>query len=189
MAAKDTRLLLLGAVQIFEPVNGYQIRRELMSWNVDEWAHINPGSIYNGLARLASEGNLQRHDLQDSGRTVAVYESTNAGRAEHAQLFAAALTEVDLYDAVSLNVALAILPQFPRAQVLDLLRQRAQALTEVATVIDDHLGDFPGTIAPAGAAREPAASRTGACRASLAERLHHHHRSRRAVLGGPVTCE
>ncbi len=43
MAATETRLLVLGAVSLFEPVNGYQIRRELMSWEVDRWAHINPG--------------------------------------------------------------------------------------------------------------------------------------------------
>ncbi|WP_278258376.1 hypothetical protein [Nocardioides convexus] len=28
MATHDTRMLLLGAVALFEPVNGYQIRRE-----------------------------------------------------------------------------------------------------------------------------------------------------------------
>ena len=36
-------MLLLGAVALFEPVNGYQIRRELLSWQVDRWAHTNPG--------------------------------------------------------------------------------------------------------------------------------------------------
>ena len=43
MAATETRLLVLGAVSLSEPVNGYQIRRELMSWEVNRWAHINPG--------------------------------------------------------------------------------------------------------------------------------------------------
>ncbi len=31
MAVTETRLLLLGAVLLFEPVNGYQVRRELLS--------------------------------------------------------------------------------------------------------------------------------------------------------------
>jgi hypothetical protein len=44
MATTEPRLLLLGAVAIFEPVDGYQIRRELVSWHVEEWANINPGS-------------------------------------------------------------------------------------------------------------------------------------------------
>ena len=63
-------MLLLGAVQLFEPVNGYQIRRELVSWRVDEWAHINPGSIYSGLETLARAGHLARHPLVEGSRTV-----------------------------------------------------------------------------------------------------------------------
>ena len=58
MAATETRLLVLGAVSLFEPVNGYQIRRELMSWEVDRWAHINPGSIYSYWA-----GDVHRGDV------------------------------------------------------------------------------------------------------------------------------
>ena len=65
-------MLLLGAVAMFEPVNGYQIRRELMSWQVDQWANINPGSIYHALTSLTEKGHLTRHDLVDNGRTVAV---------------------------------------------------------------------------------------------------------------------
>ena len=60
MAAHETRMLLLGAVALFEPVNGYQIRRELLSWEVDRWANVNPGSIYGGLATLARQGHLVR---------------------------------------------------------------------------------------------------------------------------------
>ena len=44
-----TRLVVLGAVRQFEPVHGYFLRRELMTWHVDEWANIQPGSIYNAL--------------------------------------------------------------------------------------------------------------------------------------------
>src|SRR3954454_16645158 len=53
-----TRLLLLGVVRIFQPAYGYQLRRELLTWNVQEWANINPGSIYTGLRTLAKHGLL-----------------------------------------------------------------------------------------------------------------------------------
>ena len=75
-------MLLLGAVALFEPVNGYQIRRELLSWQVDRWANTNPGSIYHGLTSLTGHGHLLRHDLLDGGREVAVYELTDVGRTE-----------------------------------------------------------------------------------------------------------
>ena len=67
----DRGLLVLGGVAMFQPVNGYQIRRELVSWQVDRWANIKPGSIYHGLGRLAEEGLLRRTDLVDAGREVA----------------------------------------------------------------------------------------------------------------------
>jgi DNA-binding PadR family transcriptional regulator len=103
-------MLLLGAVAIFEPVNGYQIRRELTSWQVDRWAHMNPGSIYGGLATLARQGHLRRHDLVDGGREVSVYELTDAGRAELERLAVAALETVEMYDRSAFMAAFSLLP-------------------------------------------------------------------------------
>ncbi|MEO7944273.1 MAG: helix-turn-helix transcriptional regulator, partial [Marmoricola sp.] len=110
MATTETRLLLLGAVAIFEPVNGYQIRRELLTWDVDSWANIKPGSIYNGLTTLARRGDLVRHDLRDAGREVAVYELSDQGRSEFRRLHEAALTEVRPTSPLAFQTALSMLP-------------------------------------------------------------------------------
>jgi DNA-binding PadR family transcriptional regulator len=110
VAATATRLLLLGAVGIFEPVNGYQIRRELTSWQVDRWAHLNPGSIYGGLATLARQGHLARHELVDGGRDVTVYELTDSGRAELERLTTTALETVELYDRSDFMAAFSMYP-------------------------------------------------------------------------------
>jgi DNA-binding PadR family transcriptional regulator len=53
--SSTTRMLVLGVIRIFQPVHGYEVRRELMSWRVDEWASIAPGSIYNALKTLTRE--------------------------------------------------------------------------------------------------------------------------------------
>src|SRR4029078_11461056 len=98
MAGEETGMLLLGAVALFEPVNGYQIRRELLSWQVDRWAHTNPGSIYPGLTSLPAQGHLGWHDLVDGGREVAVYELTEVGRAELRRLMVEALETVNPYE-------------------------------------------------------------------------------------------
>ena len=124
MATTETRLLLLGAVAIFEPVNGYQIRRELLSWGVESWANIKPGSIYNGLATLAQRGDLVRHDLQDGTREVAVYELSDEGRAEFRRLFAEALTEVRPTTPLAFQTAISMLPLVERTAATDLLRRR-----------------------------------------------------------------
>jgi DNA-binding PadR family transcriptional regulator len=57
--SSTTRLLVLGVVKMFQPVHGYVVRRELASWRAQEWASIQPGSIYNALKSLTREGYLE----------------------------------------------------------------------------------------------------------------------------------
>ncbi len=121
-------MLLLGAVQLFEPVNGYQIRRELVSWRVDEWAHINPGSIYSGLETLARAGHLARHSLVEGNRSVTVYTTTVEGRAEFQRLFAEAVRVHDRGSARGFTTALSLQPLVDRAVFLGLLEERLVAI-------------------------------------------------------------
>jgi DNA-binding PadR family transcriptional regulator len=148
VAGQETRLLLLGAVALFGPVNGYQIRRELLSWQVDRWAHVNPGSIYHGLASLARSGHLVRHDLVDGTREVAVYEVTDTGREELHRLLVEGLETVDVHDRTLFTVAFSQLPQLPTDQVLRSLVVRRRGLeAEVARL--SQLPRSPGPDDPA----------------------------------------
>jgi DNA-binding PadR family transcriptional regulator len=131
VAALETRLLLLGAVSLFAPVNGYQLRRELMSWEVDRWANTAPGSIYNGLTTLAKRGDLIRHDLRDEGRDVAVYEVSEQGREEFARLFEMAMTTVSLTTPIAFHTAMALLPLVTRDNARRLIMTRLEKLDEL----------------------------------------------------------
>jgi DNA-binding PadR family transcriptional regulator len=62
-----TRLLVLGVVRIFQPVHGCSVRRELLTWKVDDWAHVKPGSIYNALRTLTKEGYLEAAGTHTEG--------------------------------------------------------------------------------------------------------------------------
>lgn len=137
MSAHETRLLLLGAVAMFEPVNGYQIRRELVSWEVDKWAHVNPGSIYHGLARLTEQGHVLRHELRDGGREVAVYELTPQGREELGTLLRSSLESVDPYDSVAFHAAFSMLPLLDRSEVMAALTARRTGLEETIARFPD----------------------------------------------------
>ncbi|WP_249217281.1 PadR family transcriptional regulator [Nocardioides palaemonis] len=128
MAVHTTRMLLLGAVAMFEPVNGYQIRRELVSWRVDEWANLGPGSIYSGLTTLEKLGQVVRHDVSDDGRPVAVYEITAAGRDELARLLGAGLETVTLFNAVAFHAAFGMLPLISRDAAVRHLEVRIQEI-------------------------------------------------------------
>jgi DNA-binding PadR family transcriptional regulator len=85
---------VLGVARLFEPANGYQLRRDLSSGRVESWANINLGSIYSMLATLTAQGMLERFDLPSTNgkRPVAVYRSTAAGREELVTLVTDALT-------------------------------------------------------------------------------------------------
>ncbi len=124
MAATETRLLLLGTVMLFEPVNGYQLRRELLSWQVEDWAHVNPGSIYSGLTTLARQGHLARHDLVDGTREVAVYTSTTQGRREFDRLWRRAVENPDLLSPLPFHTAMSLMPLVSRTAVREALQVR-----------------------------------------------------------------
>ena len=61
-----TRLLVLGAVRFMQPVHGYEVRRELVSWRMDEHANIKPGSVYGALRTLEKDGCIAVHDRNSS---------------------------------------------------------------------------------------------------------------------------
>jgi DNA-binding PadR family transcriptional regulator len=97
VAVSSTRLLILGAVRIFQPVHGYFVRRELMTWRADEWAHLNPGSVYNALRGLTRDGFLEEVEAGDGGGRPArtSYRLTPDGETEFFELLRRALWTVE----------------------------------------------------------------------------------------------
>lgn len=128
MSALTTRMLVLGAVQIFGPANGYQLRRELLSWEVERWAHVNPGSIYSMLTTLEKQGAIERHDVEiDGARPVAVYTVTKAGAKEFERLVYDAIATVpDSGDALPMRVAMNFGATLTRKQFLAAVAERVR---------------------------------------------------------------
>jgi len=123
-----TRLLLLGAVRIFQPVHGYLLRRELLSWQVEDWAHVKPGSIYSGLRTLASHGLL----AELAGDPVS-YRLTPDGENEFRRLLDLALRQPEPGDPSRLLAGLCFLTTLPRAEAREALRARALMLEASAS--------------------------------------------------------
>ncbi|MEP6481945.1 MAG: PadR family transcriptional regulator [Rhodoglobus sp.] len=139
MATSDTtRLLVLGVVQIFEPANGYQLRQELLSWEVEDWAHVNPGSVYSMLATLAKQGLVERVDLQltPGARAVAVYRMTPAGQKELVALVHEAIVEVQPFERTAFYAAMSMgMGLLDRDEMLRLLEQRSARLEDGIAMI------------------------------------------------------
>jgi DNA-binding PadR family transcriptional regulator len=123
-----TRLLVLGAVRIFQPAHGYLVRRELMSWRVDQWAALHPGSIYNMLRTLTRDGMLAEVE-GDSGKPQRTsYKLTADGETEFLMLVREALWQVSPFDPRPLMAGVSFMWALSRDEVIAALESRVAQL-------------------------------------------------------------
>jgi DNA-binding PadR family transcriptional regulator len=128
-----TRLLVLGAVRIFQPAHGYLVRRELLSWDVENWAAINPGSIYNMLRTLTRDGLLAEVDTVDTadagkGPARVAYRLTADGETAFLGLLTSALWEISERDPYLLPAGLCFVTMLTRKQATEALEGREAAI-------------------------------------------------------------
>jgi DNA-binding PadR family transcriptional regulator len=122
-------MMILGLVKWMQPVHGYDVRRELLSWNADKWANVQPGSIYHALRKLADEGLLQEVATEQVGARPArtTYEITPAGVDEFETLLRQLWWQLrEASDPFA--AAFSFLPALPRDEAAAALRNRAQSL-------------------------------------------------------------
>jgi DNA-binding PadR family transcriptional regulator len=143
----STRTLILGAIGIHEPVHGYVVRRELSRWHADEWARLNPGSVYNAMRTLERQGLIEAviAPEQARGPQRTSYRLTPSGREEFLTLVRDGLEVPAPNQADVLHAALCFIWALPREEVIELLERRCEAIvaerraaeTEMAEVISD----------------------------------------------------
>lgn len=143
--SSTTRLLVLGVVRIFQPVHGYDVRRELVSWHAEEWANVAPGSIYNALKSLERDGMIELHGTRQVGarpeRTL--YKITPRGVAEMMDLLRETLWQVAT-PVDPLVAALSLMAFVDRQELVSALEARAAKIAgtlehtrRVIAAIDD----------------------------------------------------
>jgi DNA-binding PadR family transcriptional regulator len=140
-----TRLLLLGTVRIFQPVHGYFVRRELLSWHADSWANLNPGSVYNGLRSLARDGFLEEVGTETEGGRPArtTYQLTGDGQTEFLRLERDALWKVSL-ESADLMAAWSFAWVLKRDEVIAALESRVEQIEASARATGFAIQDIPG---------------------------------------------
>lgn len=126
----STRLLVLGAVRIFQPVHGYFVRRELMTWHAHEWAHLNPGSVYNALRTLTGEGLIEELGTETEGRRPArtTYRLTPDGETEFTIQVREALWNVSPFAPDMLMAAWSFSWAFRREEVVGAFEHRLEQI-------------------------------------------------------------
>jgi DNA-binding PadR family transcriptional regulator len=142
-------MMILGLVKWLQPVHGYDVRRELMSWQVDEWANIQPGSIYHALRKLTEDGLLEEVATEQVGARPArtTYRVTPAGDREFDDMLRASWWDyrqpVDPF-----GPAFSFLPHLPRREAVVALRQRAEALLDRVDGLDKEISGHASEIKP-----------------------------------------
>lgn len=135
----STRLLMLGAVRIFQPVHGYFVRRELLTWRVEQWANINPGSIYNALRTLERDGFIEAVDT-DGKPARTTYRLTADGETEFMSLLREALWHVVPNEPARLYTAISFMWALSRDEVIEALESRIAQLDALHRGIPYMLG-------------------------------------------------
>ncbi|TYB95382.1 PadR family transcriptional regulator [Micromonospora sp. WP24] len=122
-------MMILGLVRWMQPVHGYDVRRELLSWSADKWANVQPGSIYHALRKLTEEGLLRAVATEQVGGRPArtTYEITEKGQDEFESLLRGLWWQLN-EPADPFTAAFSFLPALPREEAAAALRNRANLL-------------------------------------------------------------
>jgi DNA-binding PadR family transcriptional regulator len=120
-----TRLLVLGAIRIMQPVHGYDVRRELLTWRLEEIANVKPGSIYSAIRTLEKDGCIAVHSHAggDSRPEKTTYVTTAEGEKEFELLLREAWWTVK-EPTEPLIPALSLMMFFPRDELVRALQAR-----------------------------------------------------------------
>jgi DNA-binding PadR family transcriptional regulator len=140
-----TRLLVLGVIRIMQPVHGYDVRRELVTWRLEELANVKPGSIYSAIRTLERDGCIAVHSRasEDSKPERTTYVMTGEGEQEFQTLLQQTWWNVTMATE-PLAPALCLMPFMARAELIAALKSRTsqlQATLGSTTFIRDSIRD------------------------------------------------
>ncbi|MEU0008139.1 PadR family transcriptional regulator [Streptomyces sp. NPDC006314] len=134
------RLLVLGAVRQHGRAHGYQVRNDLEYWGAHEWSNAKPGSIYHALKQMAKQGLLHAHEIAPStagGPPRTEYEITDRGEDEFFRLLRESLVSYDQKMDIQ-SAAIGFLVALPRAEALELLRERIRRIGAWRAAVTEH---------------------------------------------------
>jgi DNA-binding PadR family transcriptional regulator len=124
-----TRLLVLGVIRIAQPVHGYEVRRELLTWRLEELANVKPGSIYGAIRTLERDGCIAVHarESEDDRPERTTYVLTGEGEKEFFLLLRQSWWSVTK-TVEPLIPALCLMPFMPREELVGALQARLTQL-------------------------------------------------------------
>jgi len=129
LAMSATRLLVLGVIRIMQPVHGYEVRRELVSWHLEETTNVKAGSIYGAIRTLEKDGCIAVHSRESDDKRPerTTYVLTDEGEKEFQILLRESWWTLRS-PAEPLIPALCLMLHLPREEMVRALEARRHAL-------------------------------------------------------------
>lgn len=130
-AGATMRILVLGLLMRYGPNHGHAMRQFIRNTHVDEWADVQPGSLYYALEQLAKEGLIVEERTEQVGQRPprTIYRITERGHDEMQRLLVSLLESVRLVND-PVNLALLFSSVLPDAELAELIRHRIVRLKE-----------------------------------------------------------
>jgi len=143
MSVQATRLLVLGALRLRQPTHGYDIQRELTSWNADQWANIARPSVYNQLRTLSREGHIAVAAVQQDERrpSKTLYSITPSGEAEFTRLLREIVSN-ERPQPLDILPALCFLPMLTKTEISVALEKRLSIIDGFLESFDSHMNSW-----------------------------------------------
>ncbi|WP_251037497.1 PadR family transcriptional regulator [Paenibacillus albidus] len=127
-----TRMMILGLLNNFGSMSGYEIQQMLQSSQTEMWAYVQPASIYHALRKLQQEGKIILETVEHTGlRAKAIYKIAEDGVLELRQLIEQSLSKSSVVFPASLYTALTFMDELPVPLILEALGKQEREIAAV----------------------------------------------------------
>jgi DNA-binding PadR family transcriptional regulator len=129
-----------------QPLHPYAMHTLMRERGHERTVRASSASLYDAVARLERSGLIEVHSLSREGRRPerTTYRITSAGQQELQAWVRAGLAELD--SPASLQAAIAFMFALPKTETIELLEQRATALSTLIVEGDAALGEAAQTV-------------------------------------------
>jgi DNA-binding PadR family transcriptional regulator len=131
----SARLMVLGIVSQKKETHGYDVYREIASWQAETWSKVRSGSIYHAFAQLEKKGLLARKGIEKSkdGPSQTRYIITRQGEVELLQLVKASLVSLDQEQ---FTAGLAFMHLISRKEAVQLALDRLELYQQICSFMN-----------------------------------------------------
>lgn len=127
-----TRTMVLGLLQTFGQMSGYEIQQKMQLSQTDKWAYVKPASIYHALKKMEKEGLVVLETIEQTGnRSKAIYNITLEGKKELERLVIKSFKESSVIFPAKLYTALTFMNESTKEEILNALEEQKQTIQNI----------------------------------------------------------